>query len=913
MSSGSDSTVPFGGDDVTATIVGSGRKVGPYQIEGLLGAGGMGSVFRARDTRLGRAVALKFLSGPFAHSGPSLERFQREAQAISALNHPNVCTVYDIGEEKGHPYLVMEFLEGQTLKQRIAAGLCSNDELLSIGLFVSDGLDAAHSLGIVHRDIKPANIFLTKKGIVKILDFGLAKAMSATGAAGGSEGVAIADQTLTTPGTTMGTSYYMSPEQVRGEPVDGRTDVFSLGVVLYEMAAGTLPFRGESRTLTFDAILNQAPRPPRESSAALPPELEQIILRALEKNPAVRYQTASELHADMAQAKRELESQTGLATQPSSATSRRRKFYFATAAVFALLAAAGTARFFLGAKSPVTSPSEYLQLTDFNDSVTAPALSPDGRMVTFIRGGDYFLSRGQIYVKMFPNGESVRLTNDPTLKYGAVFTPDGSHIAYTSVVPGATSWDTWTVPVVGGPPTRLLPNASGLTWTDSGHILFSEIMSGLHMGIVTAAEDREHEREVYFPAHERAMAHYSHVSPDGQSVLIVEMDRTATWLPCRLVPMDGHGAGNPVGPPDRCISAAWSPDGKWMYFVAEAGITGYGEYGWAGLSGSHLWRQASGGGTPQQITFGPTEEEGIAMAPDGRSLITAVGLRESAIWVHDASGDHVVTSEGFAFDPRMSADGKRVYYLMQQNSGSAASELRVTDLASGKVDRSLPGTTVTDYAISNDESELAYTTTAGGETQIWLAYLDHHAPPHLVAHNADSAAFGAPGELVFRSLEDQHNYLARIKTDGTGRARITNTPVMGTFGASPDGKWVAAGIAVNSQQFDAQVKAFSTTGNEVRTICTYGCPVQWSWDGKTLYVATDTSGSTDGITLAIPLSPGKLLPDLPVSGIDSRADRLNVRGIQVIGRGSMRAGPNPSTYVFSKHDFRGNLFRIPLH
>ena len=790
MSSERDSAPSSGENDLTATIIGSTSRVGPYQIEGMLGAGGMGAVYRARDTRLGRAVALKFLSGPFSHSGPALERFQREAQAISALNHPNVCTVHDIGEEKGHPYLVMELLEGQTLKQRIGAGRCSNDEVLSAGTFVSEGLEAAHALGIVHRDIKPANIFLTNKGIVKILDFGLAKAMSAAGGGGvPPEGGAVVDLTLTTPGTTMGTAFYMSPEQVRGDSVDGRTDLFSLGVVLYEMAVGALPFRGESRTATFDAILNQTPRPPRELNSDLAPELERVILRALEKDAGARYQTASDMGADLARARQVLQSQTGVGDRVAAVTRRRKNAYLA-AAVLGVLAVAGGVRYFRGARSPVTSPSEYVQITDFNDSITAPALSPDGRMVAFLRGGSYFLSRGQIYVKLLPNGESVRLTSDPGLKYGPTFTPDGTRVAYTSVVPGSTTWDTWTVPVLGGQPTRMLPNASGLSWIDSRHVLFSEIMSGLHMGIVTATEDRAQERAIYFPAHERAMAHYSYASPDGRWALIVEMDRTAAWVQCRLAPLDGRSEGRQVGPPGRCFSAAWSPDGKWMYFAAETGTP---EQGWQVGGGSHLWRQRFSGGAPEQITFGPTEEEGVAMAPDGRSLMTAVGIRQSSVWVHDSSGEHSITAEGYAFDPRMSGDGKRVYYLMQQKSGSPLSELRVTDLASGKVDRVLPGISVSDYAISHDEKEVAYTSNAGAESQIWLAALDHHAPPRLVTRSGDEVSFGATGELVFRSLEGQRNYLTRIKQDGTSRARITDIPIANKFDSSPQGEWVTAG------------------------------------------------------------------------------------------------------------------------
>jgi serine/threonine protein kinase/Tol biopolymer transport system component len=898
-----------GGNDVTATIAGIGSRVGRYQIEGLLGAGGMGSVYRARDTRLSRAVALKFLSGPFSHSGPALERFQREAQAISALNHPNVCTVHDIGEEKGHPYLVMELLEGETLKQRIAAGSCSNDELLSIGMFVSDGLDAAHALGIVHRDIKPANIFLTHKGIVKILDFGLAKAITTAGGDGPAGGP-VADDTFTAPGTTMGTAAYMSPEQVRGDPVDGRTDIFSLGAVLYEMGTGVLPFRGESRNVTFDAILNRQPRPPRELNAALAPEVERIILRAIEKDSAVRYQTAADLRADLARARRELESQSGAARQQiAPPRSGWRTASVAAAAVLALLAVAGGVRLFLGRKLPATSPSEYAQITDFNDSVTAPALSPDGRMVAFLRGGDYFLSRGQIYVKLLPNGEAVRLTNDNTNKYGLAFTPDGSRVAYTSVIPGKTTWDTWTVPVLGGQPTRMLPNASGLTWIDSRHVLFSEIMSGLHMGIVSATEDRAQEHPIYFPAHERAMAHYSQVSPNGQWVLVVEMDQTANWVSCRLVPMDGHSEGKRVGPEGRCFSAAWSPDGKWMYFAVFEGWTG----GWEIGGGSHLWRQPFSGGAPQQITFGPTEEEGLAMAPDGRSLITAVGLRQSSIWVHDRTGDHAVTSEGFASDPRMSADGHRVYYVMQQNSGSTASELRVADLASGKVDQLLPGISVADYAISSDEKQVAYTTIASGEHQIWVASLDRHAPPHRVARNGDEASFGASGELVFRSLEDPYNFLARIKTDGTGRTHISNLPIVEKFDIAPQGEWVAAATPNTGGELNGQTRAFSTTGSEVRTICTFGCPMQWSLDGRTLYLATDTAGNTSGTTLAIPLRAGELLPNWPTSGISPPADQLNIEGIQVLRHGNLRPGPDPSTFVFTKTNFQGNLFRIPLH
>ena len=272
-----------------------------------------------------------------------------------------------------------------------------------------------------------------------------------------------------------------------------------------------------------------------------------------------------------------------------------------------VLLAGGAGLFYLAKPtSPVTSPSEYVQLTNFTDSATAPSLSPDGRMVTFKRGGTSFLSPGQIFVKLLPNGESVQLTTSAGRKYGPVFTPDGSRVAYTQVDSG--KWDTWTVPVLGGQPVRLLPNASGLTWIADHRVLFSEIKTGLHMGIVTATDNRADSREIYIQPDEHAMAHYSYASPDRQWVLVVEMSGAHAFTqPCRLVPFDGSSAGRQVGPQGTCLSAAWSPDGRWMYFGAVVG------------GSSHLWRQRFPDGAPEQITFGPLEEEGIALAPDGRS------------------------------------------------------------------------------------------------------------------------------------------------------------------------------------------------------------------------------------------------------------------------------------------------------
>jgi eukaryotic-like serine/threonine-protein kinase len=857
-----------------------GQTISHYKITSKLGEGGMGVVYKAEDTNLDRTVALKFLAAHLLDSEEHKQRFLREAKAAASLDHPNICMVLEVGEADSRVFLAMSYVDGREVRAKIKERPLKLDEALDIAIQAAEGLRAAHQKGIVHRDIKSSNLMLTSAGQVKIMDFGLAQLTGGT--------------RFTKTDTILGTPAYMSPEQAQGLATDRRSDIWSLGIVLYEMVTGRLPFEGEREQAVVYSIISEPHEPMTAIRVGVPVELDRIVAKALAKNPAERYQHLDDLLVDLRAITVQLESGKFPARQTVAATPRRRVYAWAGAATVGLLALLLTAASFWKGAPPTSA--EWERITDFPDSATSPAVSPDGRMVTFIRGGSTFTGKGEIYVKMLPDGQPVQLTNDGLIKMSPVFSPDGSRIAYT-VVENSSAWNTWIVPVLGGEPRRWLPNASGLVWIDKRRVLFSEIKTGIHMALVTATESRGEARDLYVPSLERGMAHRSYLSPDGKSVLLVEMENQG-FVPCRVVPFDGSSAGRRVGPSGPCTSAAWSADGDEMYFASNSG------------GSFHIWRQSFPDGPPEQITSGPTQEEGVALAPDGRSLLTSVGMAQSSVWIRDQRGERQVSFEGNALlvEPLTSSlphafspDGQRLYYL-------AGGELWTAELDSGRNERLLPDFEgIVNYDISRDGKQVAFSTVDSRQrTQLWLAPLDLSSPPKTLGPaDADCPHFGRDGEIFFRGIEDERNFVFRLAADHEQWEKVASEPVVSVITASPGGEWVVGAAS-------GYVTAYPAEGGAPVPLCA-SCLVDWTGDGKSLFVSRFVDTTRRHVrTYVLSIPAGSAFPALRPGGIESE-DQLVALGGVLLGEGGIASpGPDASLYAFTRSSEQRNIYRIPL-
>jgi Tol biopolymer transport system component len=832
----------------------------------------MGDVYLAHDQKLGRNVALKMLPEEFACDPQRLVRFRREARTLASLNHPNIAAIYGIEESDEQLCLVLELVEGEILRAPLPV-----ENSLNIGYQIAEALHAAHAKGIIHRDLKPANVKVTPEGRVKVLDFGLAKAVWAVEA----KREPLPPQNLmdlgTLAGPIVGTAGYMSPEQSRGEEVDQRTDIWAFGCLLYEVLAGKRAFPGMTFQETIDDLRNREPDW-NALPAKTPAKIRELLKHCLKKDITDRLPA-------IADARRIIQ----------EVLHRRSYWAFATAAI--VLVAGCTAVALLEMRQPqMSDPAKWVQLTNFPDAVSQPALSPDGKMLAFVRGIGTFYTPGQIYLKSLPDGHLRQLTDDDLEKMSPIFSPDGSQIAYTTV-DDYFHWDTWSTLTADGVPKRWLENASGLMWITKGKVLFSELKRGQHMAVVSSNENRTEKRDVYVPAQEIGMAHRSFPSPDRRWVLVAEM--SGPWLPCRLVPFDGSSSGRTVGPPGgACTSAAWSPDGKWMFFSSSAS------------GGFHIWRQLLSGGPAQQLTSGPTEQEGIAVAPDGRFLISAVGQRERPLMLHRNDHEEQVTLEGYAYQPKLTANGKFLTYRILKGSQvyTDPTQLWVRNLNSGDSQQLVPALSLFGsemYDVSSDGSQIIVPARDQlGKSRLWLAPLDGSQPPHQIPGiEGDWPKFGKFNEIYFRSTD---GFAYRVHEDGTGLVKVAAEPILRLYSISPDQQWL---VMLNGKTILFPLNG----GAPIRIEGDFD--LQWSPDGRRLYFSRAKEGMSargSGITYVIPLQQGQMFPRIFLDGPRSVQELANLPGVQIIDAGDVAPGPEPGVYAYSRETTQRNLFRIPI-
>ena len=776
-----------------------GRTIGRYRVLSLIGAGGMGRVYLAEDVELGRRVALKLLPEHFTHNQNQVQRFRQEARAASALNHPNILTVHEVGRMDNTEFIATEYVDGETLRDRLTRAPVSVREALDVAAQIGDALAVAHEAGIIHRDIKPENVMLRRDGYVKVLDFGIAKLTESLRPS--QSATAASTLIKTNPGALLGTAEYMSPEQARGLAVDARTDIWSLGVVLYEMLAGQRPFSGPTHGDTIVSILEREPAPLASYQPEIPDELQRIVTKALAKDTSERFQTAKEMTIDLKRLRRWLEiegedfaspqadgaaASSGVQSVPSSARDvpqtdqpaartsslefavneiKRHKAGVAITAVIFFVASAGVVfglyKFFGRAQSTRSvAPLKVTPLTIMPGFERSPAFSPDGKEVAFVWTTEH--ANFDVYVKLIGAGEPLRLTSNPDKEMSPAWSPDGRYIAFLRG--DGKDKGFYMIPALGGAERKL---ADAYGWEQRGAL--NQVVAW---------------------------------SPDGRTLALV--DKAAENEPwcIYLLSVETGERRKFTTPPtqtDGDSTVAFSPDGRTLAFVRSHNLVGD-----AYVTPGDIYLAPVAGGDPVRLTFGETEIFGLAWTPDGAELVFSTqrgNTNRSTLWRINAAGGAPATDMGLVdgiFDLSISGQGNRLAFA-QASGDFNIYRMEVTALPGGRRKVGPPASLIystrseSDPRLSPDGRRVVFISNRSGDSNMWVCDADGKNPAQLTdGVFVDTPAWSPDGRLIaFNSLAGGNADISAVSADGGAVRRLTTDPSAETLPSwSPDGGWL---------------------------------------------------------------------------------------------------------------------------